>query len=305
MKTKFHPLLLFLIVLLTGCNNQGATTGDAHVTVKTPVRTSSVVRTSISEGLTLNATSTFLKKNEIKAPVSGYAESLKVSLGQVVRVGSLLFTIRTKEAEALSHMQEKDSLFGAGGQIPVVSPVAGIVTSINTQIHTYVSEADPMAIIADRNSFVFILHVPYEWIDFTKTGTKCRIMLPGGNEISGTITSRLSDVDAASQTQSFIISTASNPSLPENLIVTVELEKSIHTNTQVVDKACVLSDETMENFWVMKLVNDSTAIKVPVTRGISRGDRIEILTPLFNPGERLVSSGNYGLPDTARVVIIK
>ena len=61
----------------------------------------------------------------------------------------------------------------------------------------------------------------------------------------------------------------------------------------------------MENFWVMKLINDSTAIKVPVNRGISSGNRIEILSPLFSHGDRLISTGSYGLPDTANVSIIK
>jgi hypothetical protein len=53
----------------------------------------------------------------------------------------------------------------------------------------------------------------------------------------------------------------------------------------------------------MKLINDSTAVKVPIVRGISTNLRVEILSPKFSKKDRLVNSGNYGLPDTAYVKI--
>ena len=61
----------------------------------------------------------------------------------------------------------------------------------------------------------------------------------------------------------------------------------------------------MENYWVMKLINDSTAIKVPVERGISADSKVEILSPHFALNDRIINSGNYGLGDTAFVKIIR
>ena len=60
----------------------------------------------------------------------------------------------------------------------------------------------------------------------------------------------------------------------------------------------------MENFWVMKLINDSTAVKVLLKTGIVTDSQIEILMPLFDKNDRLINSGHYGLADTARVNII-
>ncbi|HXL54630.1 MAG TPA: hypothetical protein VN958_00140, partial [Chitinophagaceae bacterium] len=57
--------------------------------------------------------------------------------------------------------------------------------------------------------------------------------------------------------------------------------------------------------WVMKIIDDSTAVKVPVKKGIETGDRIEILSPAFNPSEKILLTGNYGLPDTAKVTIMQ
>jgi hypothetical protein len=54
----------------------------------------------------------------------------------------------------------------------------------------------------------------------------------------------------------------------------------------------------------MKLINDSTAIKVVVRKGFENNDEVEITEPEFLASDRIVMTGNYGLPDTARVSII-
>ena len=67
--------------------------------------------------------------------------------------------------------------------------------------------------------------------------------------------------------------------------------------------AAILSDETHTEFWVMKLINDSTAVKVAVKKGIETDGKVEIVSPVFNPKERIIITGNYGLSDTASVKI--
>ena len=65
----------------------------------------------------------------------------------------------------------------------------------------------------------------------------------------------------------------------------------------------MLANETQTEFWVMKMINPTTAIKVPVKEGIQSGDRVEILSPRFTPQDKIVATGNYGLTDTAKVKI--
>ena len=55
----------------------------------------------------------------------------------------------------------------------------------------------------------------------------------------------------------------------------------------------------------MKLVNDSVAVRVPVTLGVQNPDEIEIKTPTFGPQDRILSAGNYGLADTAKVQLLR
>jgi hypothetical protein len=67
----------------------------------------------------------------------------------------------------------------------------------------------------------------------------------------------------------------------------------------------ILGDETQTEFWVMKLLNDSIAIKVNVTKGYENNNEVEITGSDFMPTDRIVLTGNYGLPDTAKITIIK
>jgi len=73
----------------------------------------------------------------------------------------------------------------------------------------------------------------------------------------------------------------------------------------VFPKAAVLGNETQTSFWVMKLLNDSVAIKVPVNKGFKNNDEVEITEPVFSEGDRVLLTVNYGLSDNARVTIIK
>ncbi|MCW3118637.1 MAG: HlyD family efflux transporter periplasmic adaptor subunit, partial [Chitinophagaceae bacterium] len=66
-----------------------------------------------------------------------------------------------------------------------------------------------------------------------------------------------------------------------------------------------LSDESQTNFWVMKMMDSVTAVKVPVTTGMESDGKVEIMKPLFTTGDQILISGNYGLADTAKVKIVK
>jgi hypothetical protein len=41
-----------------------------------------------------------------------------------------------------------------------------------------------------------------------------------------------------------------------------------------------------------------------VTKGIETNDRIEILKPQFSVNDKILLTGNYGLPDTAKVKVV-
>jgi hypothetical protein len=68
-------------------------------------------------------------------------------------------------------------------------------------------------------------------------------------------------VDAVSQTQRAYVHISSNEIFPENLNVRVNFSEPSAKESYVLPRAAILTNETMQEFWVMKLINDSTAIK--------------------------------------------
>jgi hypothetical protein len=112
-------------------------------------------------------------------------------------------------------------------------------------------------------------------------------------------------VDAAAQTQNYIISVNTTRLIPENLFAKVIFVKSSKQNVQTLPKEAILTDETQNNFWVMKLLNDTTAIKITIKKGIETNENVEILEPQFSGKDLILVSGNYGLPDTAKIHVVK
>ena len=73
----------------------------------------------------------------------------------------------------------------------------------------------------------------------------------------------------------------------------------------ILPKSAVQSDETLTEHWVMKLVDDSTAVRVPIEVGNSNASEIEIKSTALSPQDRIILTGGYGLEDGAKGVVTK
>jgi len=306
MKHLGYTCYLLASLLLVSCSSAGEPEAAADaVEVKTPVTVTTVSNAPIKETTDLNAVATYQKKNTVKAGTDGYIQKVFVKLGEHVKAGAPLFTMKTKEAQVLGDLMTQDSSLHFNGVITVKAPASGMVLEINRQAGDYVNDGEQLSIIADQNSFVFLVNVPFELNQYTTIGTKATIILPDSMKIRGTVASKLSTMDAVAQTQQFVIKPQTDAILPENLQGVVRLNKKAKASTQVLRKAAVLTNETMDAYWVMKLINDTTAVKIPVKTGITARDAVEILSPSFAPSDRILISGNYRLPDTAYVLVQK
>ena len=306
MKAGILSITIFLIYILAGCS--GKPTGPAEEEqapqTVTPVTTDRITIGPVAEYIELNATSSFLKKNSVKSPAAGYINQVKVNIGDPVSKNEELFALKTKEASALDNYKSmRDSSFSFSGLIRIRSFQDGIISSFNRHVGDYVVEGDELCVVSDQTSFVFLLDVPYELNPFIHKGSVCDIVLPDKRIISGTIESNLPSMDVGSQTESFLIKPASGTALPENLIARIRIVKNKKDKAATLPKSAILSNETQSLFWVMKLINDSTAVKVPVKTGLETPELTEISSPAFLPTDRILVSGNYGLADTARVLI--
>ncbi|MGF7082535.1 efflux RND transporter periplasmic adaptor subunit [Mucilaginibacter sp. UYCu711] len=303
---KFVCVALSLALVLPACKGGGAPADEATTEVETvtPVTVTNVNDSTLVDYTTLNATSTSQQKSIIKANANGYLTAVNVQVGHYVNKGQGLFTIKTKEAQAIGNsINVLDTTFKFSGVTKIRASQHGYVSQVDHQLGDYVQDGEQLAVISDRSSFVFIMQLPYEMRQSVKNNQTVQLALPDGKLVNGTIASFMPTVDTASQTQGVVIKVGGDNSIPENLIAKARIVKSLKANTQSLPKSAVLANETQTEFWVMKMVNANTAVKTHVKKGMETANAIEILSPKFSPQDKIITTGNYGLADTAKVKI--
>lgn len=307
MKKRLPKIIsaFFACLLLASCKSSSTdNAGEAPAEVRTPVTVTNISYEPLQESVELNATSTFLQQNFVKSNLNGYIQKANIKYGDRVRRGEILFVLKTKEAKAIGNaVNQLDSNFNFSGVNLIRADASGYVVQINHQAGDYVQDGEQLAVINDSKSFVFLINVPYEYMQFVSAGSQVQLTLPDGERLLGTVKPSLPVVDSASQTEQIALDVNSSRSIPVNLVAKVKIVKVSKTAAPTLDKKAVLSDEAMNSFWVMKMINDSTAVKVPVKIGIESGEKVEILSPEFSPKDRILLTGNYGLSDTAFVRI--
>jgi multidrug efflux pump subunit AcrA (membrane-fusion protein) len=304
-RTIFDLFLITGIVMIVFSCKHAVQASEEATDVKTPVTIVPAMYKSITSTVKLPTVATFMNKNIIRATTAGTIEKILISPGEYITSGQLLFTIKTREAMALNNNVQGDSSLNFKGQINIISHKVGVISSISYQKGDYVQEGDELAVVSEQNSLVFILDIPFELEKYIERNRNCTIVLPDNSQINGTITGKLSEMDLQSQTVRYVIKPSTKERLPGNLIASVNLVKSTNDKALVLPKQSVLGNETQTEFWVMKLLNDTTAIKVIVNKGFENNEDVEIVGPEFLPSDRIILTGGYGLSDTARVSIIK
>lgn len=293
------------VSLLTGCKSDpSGDEGDTPENIITPVTVTSVNYQPMTDYIELNAVSAYLLKSFVKSNVVGYLSSGNVQLGQFVQSGQALFTVITKEARALGNTVDVlDSSLRFTGRNVIRASSSGFITQIDHQNGDYVQDGEQLAVITDKNSFVFLLDMPYELRPFIVNKRNLELILPDGEKLNGRFDHAMPIMDSATQTQRIVIRVNPPHSIPENLIAKVRIIKDNKPSVETLPKEAILTDETQTDFWVMKMIDSSTAVKVPIKKGIEANGRVEILSPAFNLQDKILLTGNYGLTDTAHVRI--
>jgi len=304
---KISLYFLILGAILGSCQSKKTeeTIIEEEQETITPVTVTSIITETMDEYIELNATSAFLQQGFVKASANGYIQSVNAQVGKMVSSQQRVFVLKTKEAQSIGNsINALDSTFKFFGIINIKAGTTGYISEINHEPGDYVQEGEQLAVINDVNSFVFILNLPYELRQYIINKDYVELLLPDGKKMMAHISSAMPIVDSASQTQNIILK-VNERDLPINLIGKVRVVKAEKANAVSLPKQSVLSDETQTNFWVMKLIDDSTAAKVPVKKGLEINDRIEIVSPKFLTSDKFLLTGNYGLADTARIKIVE
>lgn len=304
MKIRYGILLqsLFIVVVLWGCgNSQQDSSGGEPVTVA-QVQVTHVSNRTLADTLTVNGRVLEGQQFTVRAPVTGYVTRLWVRPGEQVSAGQKMFSIRTREQAALSQDTTGSDL-PKPSAVVVRAPVAGQVSNISIGEGIYAAEGSSMATLNSKHNLYTEIFVPARWNNSIQPGDSALVRWADGRTEWAKVGSRLAQTDSQSQSVLFMISDISvNKLLPgERLTVQIPVNKMV--NEQVLPRDAVLTDESMSSWWVMKMINDSTAIRVPVTPGIASGNWMAVPKPKFQASDRILVQGNYGLADTARVEV--
>jgi hypothetical protein len=304
---QFHPLKVFITVLLVAalqmfCSRGSQQEADAIV-AGAPVQVTHPQIMDMTESIDLNANTVFLKKEIVRATFQGFIEKINKNIGDGVRTGDLLFQIKTKESAANDSSNSAAVADRFSGVISIYAHSTGILTALNCAPGDFVTDAEEIAVISNPSSLSITLNVPYSYVLRMNRHGQCEIFLPDGERLTASIHKVIPSVDPVSQTQTFLLRLNSVADLPENLNVTARLPLRTVKDALVLPLSAILSDETLENFWVMKLVNDTTAVRFNIIKGIESDSLVQVISPTFNLTDDVISDGAYGLPDTANVLM--
>jgi len=289
--------------LFTGCKTTPKEEAELN-SIKTPVSTEKLRSVSMDEVVTLQAVSGYTRKETVRASSSGYIVSSKRTLGEHIKAGELILQIKTKEASAIKALPQ-DSALHISGLIEIRANSDGIISQMDHHQGDFISEGDALLTLSQPGSLVFYLKVPFSERASIHPGESYPLLFPDGKKMTGKVTRLLTTIEAGSQSEDYLIEPLGGEMIPENLWIQVPVKKLSHKGNYSLPKECVLSNEAQTDFWVMRLSNDSLAIKIKIKKGIESDSLTEILSPRFEPDDRFVSKGSYGLSDTARIEIVK
>lgn len=291
------------ILMIIGCNKK--IEAEQQVVPLIPVTLTTIDTTAMNSYVDLNATATYLVKNTIKSNATGYLKTVNIQNNDFVTRGKTLFTLQTREAKVLGNSINKiDPSLNFGRPILINAAANGYITGINAQAGDYVQDGDQLATINDSNSFGIVLSLPYDLKQYVKPNQELTAFLPDGTTIKTTVQKFMPSVDMASQTQNVVLK-CSEKNIPENLIVKVRIYKNSKSKSISLPKSAVLSDETETEYWIMKMIDQNTAVKILIEKGITSDDRIEVIAPVLTSKDKILLTGNYGVSDTIKVKVSK
>lgn len=295
-------ILIFAASMIIGCGSKTDNKQPKDSEPVTEVNTVHPAKGSISSNIELLATTGYLRHWVVTAPVNAYVTGTFAQTGQSVRAGQKLFSIETKERQALGN-----DMPGSGnlGRMNIHAPQNGVLTDVFQQPGCYVQEGTQLATMADPGSLVFKIDVPYESMKYVKHGSPCSIILPDGTILNGRIDTQLASMTESSQSLQ-VTARAKAPFLPEGMNVKVRINTGSkgHGN-MVLPKSAVQSNEDMTEFWIMKADKTGHAEKITVTTGTSNETNIEIVSPVLSLQDEIITTGSYGLENGARIKVTR
>src|ERR1700676_2777788 len=224
------------------------------------------------------------------------------------RLDSLMAIGKQQELKSAAGQLEsaKGKYLGAEAQLSyseIRSPIDGVITDRPLYPGEMAAAGTPLLTVMDTSSVIARAHIPQDQAALLKLGDKATIAVPGEEEpIEGKLTVVSPALDPNSTTVEVWVK-AENPKgrLRPGTSVQISMLAREVQNSLVIPAAAVLTAPDGSNY-VIVAGSDNNPHQKTLKTGIRQGDQVQILEGLAE-GERVITSGAYGLPDNTKIRI--
>jgi HlyD family secretion protein len=187
------------------------------------------------------------------------------------------------------------------GYTEIRSPIDGAVADRAVYPGDIAPAGTPLLIVMDTSKVVVRLHIPQQQAELLQVGQAATLRVPGlDKDVPAKVTVLSPALDPNSTTEEVWVQ-ADNPKgeLKPGTTADVSITAKTIANALVIPAVAILTGANGQTS-VMVVKSDSRAYSQNVRTGIKQGVMIQVLSGL-QPGDQVIVSGQYGLPDKTKV----
>lgn len=284
MKKKLMLMIgiMLFISLLSACNGKEITNEEEQA-AEIAVEVSEVVKDNLIVERKVNGRTIAANLTPIIVQMPGEIEAIKVAAGDHVEKNDVIATIKTQ----------------AGNQT-IKAPASGELVEFSQKEGNFVTETDPIAMIAHMDEIVINIAVTSNVRALFKKDEKVRTVIEG-QELEAVIDviGKMPNETGLYPIQATVINHDGNiiPGLIASLYVPEEQMKE----AMIVPTAAIVNEEDGSFVYIVK---DHQAKKVAVEIKITQTDQTAIEGEVY-AGDRVVMNGQLTLVDGSKVNVVK
>ncbi len=291
-----------LLLLLTFCS--GKNHGDGtEIIPKSDVQIIHPIINDADVTVDFQGTTRYIQTIQIRAHVTGIISKSFISISDKVSAEQAMFVIKPREATLIESLPVENKFLHSATDT-VISFTSGIINQVNVQPGDYVQEGDLLATCVDNQSLRVIVFIPLE-MDISELKNKeCKVIFPNGKSIIGLIGASLPAANDDDQTNAYLVKLANSQNISENVHVKVNVSMDKVSKGLFVPASAVYSNEELTRHWVLKVANDTLAIRMPIEEGLKKDSQVQIIGKGIDVSDRIVYKGGYALTDSALINIV-
>ena len=248
----------------------------------------------------------------IASPVAAIVSDVNCFEGQQVEKGQTLFTLNSRKPDGSIEQ----------ALLKITAPLSGTVVYVNVKPGevTDPETLAPLVEVVDLNRLIIAANVPSSQMAAVKLGQTVEIVPqqgavpdtfgatetatpnPAPVPLTGTVTLVEDRVDPKTDMGPVDISVPAKARLRPGQFVRVRIITEERRDCLTVPSRSIVKNQSGE--WVIYLVSGKQAIQQPVKVGFREGDMVQVQSLVLQPGDKVVTTGAYGLLEKTRVHIL-